>query len=158
MPHLFNKIFTKKFVLIGVALAIAVLLCGYYIYFYKKVTLPIQTANGNVNYHVELALTRDQQRTGLMNRKILWPKTGMLFLFKSNRVAHMWMKDTLIPLDMVFFNVKGQVMRVHHNAIPQDLTIISSDFPVAGVLEINAGEAQKYGIAPGSKLDLKSIK
>ena len=70
----------------------------------------------------------------------------------------MWMKNTLIPLDMVFFNQSGKVVHVHHNAIPMDETIISSVRPVAGVLEINAGEAQKYGIQKGSLLKLDIFK
>ena len=93
-----------------------------------------------------------------MHRKKLAEKSGMIFLFKPVRIARMWMKNTLIPLDMVFFDLYGRVVRVHHNAIPQDLTIISSERPVSGVLEINAGEAKKYGIGPGSTLDLSNMK
>lgn len=121
-------------------------------------SLFIQTPNGTIHYYVEQALTPEQQRTGLMHRKRLSPKTGMIFLFKPLRIAHMWMKNTLIPLDMVFFDRFGRVVNVHHNAIPGDETIISSQRPVAGVLEINAGEASQYGIGLGSTLDLSSLK
>ena len=81
----------------------------------------------------------------------------MIFVFPNADTHSFWMKNTLIPLDMVFFNRHGQVILVHHNAIPQDETVISSIRPVAGVLEINAGEAQKYGIDTETKIDLKSI-
>ena len=117
----------------------------------------LHTRSGEECFHVEQALTPEQQQKGLMDRKMLAPKTGMLFLFKPMRVARMWMKNTLIPLDMVFFDWQGRVVHVHHNALPRDLTIISSRFPVAGVLEINAGEAQKYGLIKGAVIDLKSI-
>ena len=126
--------------------------------FYGKKTLTIYTPNRSLEYRVERALTPEQQQKGLMNRKHLDPKTGMIFLFKPVRVARMWMKDTFIPLDMVFFDSLGRVVHVHHNAVPQDLTIISSGRPVAGVLEINAGEAQQYGIGIGSTLNLGSLK
>ena len=148
----------KKMVIIAL-LMVAILVCAiYYVYFWDKVSLCIQTRSGEECFHVEQALTPEQQQKGLMDRKMLAPKTGMLFLFKPMRVARMWMKNTLIPLDMVFFDWQGRVVHVHHNALPRDLTIISSRFPVAGVLEINAGEAHKYGIANGAFIDLKSIK
>lgn len=149
-----KKIF--KFILI--ALVLIFLLGALYFYFADKSALSIQTPSGVVKYRVEKALTPEQQQTGLMNRKHLLPKTGMLFLFQPIRIARMWMKDTLIPLDMVFFDRFGRVVYVHHNAVPKDLTVISSIRPVAGVLEINAGEAKKYGIGPGTTIDLNSVK
>ena len=148
----------KIFKIILLLIIIIVLLSIYFCLFGNKKTLILHTASGApLKYQVELALTPEAQQHGLMDRKKLHSKTGMLFLFTPNRVAHMWMKNTLIPLDMVFFNRHGQVILVHHNAIPQDETVISSIRPVAGVLEINAGEAQKYGIDTETKIDLKSI-
>ncbi|MBQ3696281.1 MAG: DUF192 domain-containing protein [Alphaproteobacteria bacterium] len=148
----------KKLFKILICVLVIILLCYTYFYFRDLNTLKIQTPNGVVSYHVEKALTPEQQQTGLMHRKKLAEKSGMIFLFKPVRIARMWMKNTLIPLDMVFFDLYGRVVRVHHNAIPQDLTIISSERPVSGVLEINAGEAKKYGIGPGSTLDLSNMK
>ena len=149
-----KKIISLVFIVVIIALVLG------FSYFHpsQKDILRIQTANQELKYHVELALTPEQQQLGLMNRKKLPTKAGMLFLFKPTRVAHMWMKNTLIPLDMVFFDQYGRVSRVHHNAVPHDETIISSGRPVAGVLEINAGEARKYKIGPGTKLDLESFK
>ena len=125
---------------------------------YGKRTLKIQTSNGIVAYRVERALTPKEQQQGLMHREKLAPKNGMIFLFSPVRVAHMWMKNTLIPLDMVFFDHTGRVVGIHYHAIPHDETIISSIRPVAGVLEINAGEAKKFHINYGSLLNLKNLR
>ena len=149
----------KAFIVILLSLTIILLLSLCLFHFQGKKNITIQTADGQqVKYQVELARTPEQQQKGLMNRTKLAPNTGMLFLFSPNRVAHMWMKDTLIPLDMVFFDRKGHVIHVHTNAKPQDETVISSIRPVAGVLEINAGEATKYNIDLDSILNLKNIK
>lgn len=129
-----------------------------YFSFCSKYRLKIQTPSGSVVYRVERALTPEEQQLGLMNRKKLAPKTGMIFLFSPIRIAHMWMKNTLIPLDMVFFDYAGRVVNIHYGAIPRDETIISSIRPVAGVLEINAGEAKKYNIDYGSQIDLEGIR
>ena len=149
----------KKYfkIILSIAL-VTVLLFFFSCYFYGKRTLILHTSNGDIRYRVERAITPEQQQTGLMYRKHLASKTGMIFLFKPLRVARMWMKNTLIPLDMVFFDHMGRVVSVHYHANPQDLTIISSGRPVAGVLEINAGEAQKFGIGRGTTLDLDSVK
>ena len=127
-------------------------------YFNRKQTLTIHTNNGEIQYRVESALTPTEQQKGLMYRKHLASRNGMIFIFNPPRVARMWMKNTLIPLDMVFFDRMGRVSRVHKNAIPRDETVISSMVPVFGVLEINAGEAQKYDIRPGTILDLTNIR
>jgi len=120
-------------------------------------TLLIQTSDRDIIYQIELALTPEQQKIGLMYRENLPPQTGMLFIFKNPRIAHMWMKNTLIPLDMIFFDTTGRVIHIHENAHPLDTTVISSYQPVAGVLEINAGEAKAFNITTGSTLDLKNI-
>ena len=149
-----RKIFPITILIIAILAGVGV----YHHFIQITETLTIQTPNGAIKYNVEIATTPEQQRTGLMFRDKLPPKTGMLFLFKSIRTARMWMKNTLIPLDMVFFDRFGYVTKVHYHAIPQDETVISSDIPVAGVLEINAGEALKYGILKGSSFDLDKFK
>ncbi len=146
---------TFKF-LLSVCLILAMALILFF-YLYGKKTLILHTPNGDVLYRVESALTQKEQQQGLMYRKQMATQNGMIFIFNPPRAAHMWMKNTFIPLDMVFFDYMGRVVQVHHNAIPQDETVISSIIPVAGVLEINAGEAEKYGIVPGSKLDLSNF-
>lgn len=137
---------------------VALFLLILFFYFYGKQTLVVHTNNGEIQYRVESALTPTEQQKGLMYRKHLASRNGMIFIFNPPRVARMWMKNTLIPLDMVFFDRMGRVIRVHKNAIPHDETVISSIVPVLGVLEINAGEAQKYDIRPGTILDLTNIR
>ena len=146
----------KPLKLIFSIIAIALIACFIFYYLTQK-KINITTDKGIISYRIESAITPEQQKQGLMNRKYLPSKTGMIFLFKPIRFAHMWMKNTLIPLDMIFFDSNGYVVQVHYNAKPNDETIISSIVPVAGVLEINAGEAQKYHITQGSVIDLKSI-
>lgn len=144
-------------ILLSVCLILVIALALFF-YFCNKKTLVLSTPNGEVRYKVESALTPEEQQKGLMYRKHMVPQSGMIFMFKPPRVARMWMKNTFIPLDMVFFDRLGRVVRVHKNAVPQDETVITSVIPVAGVLEINAGEADKFGIATGSKLDLSNFK
>ena len=135
-----------------------IVLTALFLYFHNKHTLIIQTPTGDVKYRIERAVTREEQQKGLMYRKHLPQNHGMIFIFNPPRVANMWMRNTLIPLDMVFFDHTGRVISVHKNAIPHDETIISSFIPVAGVLEINAGEAQKFRIGRGTTLNLDSVK
>ena len=92
-----------------------------------------------------------------MFRTQLSVNNGMIFISETDQIWTMWMKNTLIPLDMLFFDRKGQIQKIIPNAQPLDLTSLSSDVPVAGVLEINGGIAEKYNIQPGDYLFLPSI-
>ena len=77
----------------------------------------------------------------------------MLFVYPmSKREVGFWMQNTLIPLDMIFMDAAGTVVKVHENAVPLDRTVIRSDFPTQFVLEINGGLADQLGIAPGAEL------
>lgn len=87
-----------------------------------------------------------------MFRETLPSSAGMLFVYEKPQRAGFWMKNTLIPLDMIFADASGRVTRVHSNAIPQDTTAIDGGEGVAFVLEINGGLATRLGIAPGSEL------
>jgi len=150
----------KKLLKIILLLAIVLVLVAAVLFVLSnKNTVRIRTTSGQVvQYQVELAISPEAQQKGLMHREKLAPKTGMLFLFSEDRVAHMWMKNTLIPLDMLFFDHNGRITHIHHNAIPYDETPISSGRRVAGVFEINAGEARKYHITPGAQIDLKKVR
>lgn len=128
------------------------------LYAFEKNNLTIITKNQTIKYQVEIARTPQEQQIGLMYRKNLPPQTGMIFLFQEERPAQMWMKNTFIPLDIIFFDKSGNITQIHTNAKPHDLTIISSDIPVAGVLEINAEETKKAEIKIGDQLDLSAIK
>ena len=107
---------------------------------------------GQARFTVELADTAAERAQGLMFRETLPSAAGMLFVYDRPQQASFWMKNTLIPLDMIFTDAAGRVTRVHSNAIPQDLTPIDGGMDVAAVLEINGGLASRLGIAPGSEL------
>jgi uncharacterized membrane protein (UPF0127 family) len=110
------------------------------------------TASGRHPIVVELANTEKEREVGLMNRNTMPADQGMLFDFKETRIVTMWMKNTYIPLDMVFMDEAGKVTHVAANAQPLDLSIISSRGPVRYVLELNGGSAARYGIKPGDRL------
>ncbi|MDA7429785.1 DUF192 domain-containing protein [Primorskyibacter aestuariivivens] len=105
---------------------------------------------GTVSFTVEIADTMQSRARGLMHRTELAEDAGMLFIYAVTREAGFWMKNTLIPLDMIFINARGIVHKVHSNAQPHDLTGINSDGPIRAVLEINGGLARKLGIRPGT--------
>ncbi|MEY8831268.1 DUF192 domain-containing protein [Sedimentitalea sp. XS_ASV28] len=107
---------------------------------------------GEAGFDVEVADTPKTRSRGLMFRESLPRGAGMLFVYEAPRRASFWMKNTLIPLDMIFVDQTGTVISVHHRAIPGDLTPIEGGTGIFAVLEINGGLAQRYGIAPGTQL------
>lgn len=107
---------------------------------------------GQESFAVEIADDPDERAQGLMFRETLDPAAGMLFVYESPRRAQFWMKNTLIPLDMIFADATGKVTHVHSNAIPQDLTPIDGGEGVTFVLEINGGLAARLGLTPGAEL------
>lgn len=115
-------------------------------------TLTIQTAKGPVSFQVEVMRTDEERARGLMNRAYLPADRGMLFDFKAPQPAMMWMKNTLIPLDMLFIRSNGTIANIAENTEPHSLRTIPSAEPVLGVLEINGGASAKLGIAPGDKV------
>ena len=129
--------------------------------FYKRMEnskLVLVSFSDKASYWIEIADTPEKMSLGLMYRKNMPRNQGMLFISPYPRIISMWMKNTYIPLDMIFFDPFGRVVHVHHNAIPHDETVISSQIPVIGVLEINAGEARKYGIDVNTRLKLEDLK
>ncbi len=107
---------------------------------------------GTTHFTVELAETPADRSRGLMYRKQMPESDGMLFVYGAPVHARFWMKNTLIPLDMIFLNDRGIVSRVHANAVPGDLSVIDGGHNVRAVLEINGGLAAKLGIKPGVEL------
>ncbi len=107
---------------------------------------------GQARFTVELADTPDARSRGLMFRESMASAAGMLFIYPNPQRASFWMKNTLIPLDMIFADASGRVTRVHAGAKPKDLTAIDGGDGVVMVLEINGGLAAKLGIAPGAEL------
>mgnify|MGYP002654590906 CR=1 FL=1 len=112
----------------------------------------LRWSGGGESFAVEVADDGAERAQGLMFRESLDPAAGMLFVYETPRRAQFWMKNTLIPLDMIFADATGRVTRVHSRAIPGDLTPIDGGDGVAFVLEINGGLAEKLGITPGAEL------
>lgn len=114
--------------------------------------LDLRNDQAQVRFVVELAVTPQERARGLMFREDLPQRAGMLFVFDPPQPVAFWMKNTLIPLDMIFIDDRGVVTRVHQNAVPGDLTPIEGGDSVYAVLEINAGLAARYSIGPGTVL------
>ena len=114
--------------------------------------LDIITATGPHHFSVEVMRTDAGREKGLMFRKNMPKDRGMLFDFKTEQPVMMWMKNTYLPLDMVFISRNGKVVNVAENAEPLSEAIIASDGPVFAVLEVNAGEARQIGVKPGDEV------
>lgn len=114
--------------------------------------LTIETRAGPVAFKVEMALTPEERSKGLMYRTELAPDAGMLFDFRTDQPIYMWMKNTYIPLDMVFIRSDGRVARIAANTTPLSTETISSGGPVRAVLELPAGTARARGIAVGDRV------
>ena len=127
---------------------------------FGRAVLTIETSKGIHTFQVEVAQTPEQWARGLMHRATLAPDAGMLFLFPRARRVSMWMKDTFIPLDMVFITRSGRVAEVKADTQPLSLQTIAPRTPVPFVLEIAAGTADRLGIRPGDRvrwqMDLQS--
>ena len=106
----------------------------------------------SLEFDVYLATKFEQQRRGLMFVRNMPERTGMLFIYDQDEVHSMWMKNTYIPLDMVFARSDGTVSSVIHDTVPLTLKSNSSTEPVRYVLELNSGVARRFGIGTGSKL------
>lgn len=115
-------------------------------------TLAIDTAKGNFEFTVEMAMTPEQQRLGLMNRSSLAANSGMLFVFPEPQPVAFWMKNTLIFLDMVFINAQGKVTNIVKEAKPLTEEPRPSDGDVRAVLEIAGGMSDKIGLRAGDQV------
>lgn len=107
---------------------------------------------GEVFFSVEIADDPAERSQGLMFRENMPMSSGMLFVYERPQRVSFWMKNTLIPLDMIFLNERGVVEHVHENAIPGDLTPIPGGDNILVVLEINGGLARRLGIKPGAEM------
>jgi uncharacterized membrane protein (UPF0127 family) len=124
-------------------------------------TAPVETSTavvvtksgGRFLFNVELARTSDQRAQGLQGRTSLAADAGMLFDFEAAQPVAMWMKNTLIPLDMVFIGTGGVIVHVARNTQPLSLKLIESPAPVRGVMELPAGTTARLGIRPGDRVE-----
>ncbi len=103
-------------------------------------------------FHVEMALTKEQQITGLMFRKSVPADGGMLFDWGKPMVTRMWMKNTLVSLDMLFIGPHGTIRTIAEHTVPESLAVIDSRVPVLAALEVPAGTAQRLNIVVGDKV------
>jgi uncharacterized membrane protein (UPF0127 family) len=114
--------------------------------------LEIEARSGRQPFEVWIADTAPRRAQGLMFVKALAPQRGMLFLYREPRVVSMWMKNTLIPLDMLFVAADGRIIRIAPRTTPHSLATITSMGPVTGVIEIAGGEAERLGIETGARV------
>jgi uncharacterized membrane protein (UPF0127 family) len=114
--------------------------------------LVIATSRGSTEFRVELATTPEELARGLQHRRSLPADAGMLFDFGPERIARMWMKNTYIPLDMLFIGGDGVVADVAEQTEPLSLDIIASRVPIRAVLELNAGTVARLGIRRGDRV------
>lgn len=120
--------------------------------------LTIATANGPVKFQVEIADDEAERQHGLMFRKSLAPDRGMLFDFGDSAPRAFWMKNTLIPLDIIYIAADGTIISIASMATPLNETPIPSHGEAYGVLEIAGGRAGELGVRPGDKVSHRIFK
>lgn len=120
---------------------------------FDRSSVVIETASGGrFRFDVEVARSDAQMAQGMMYRETMADDAGMLFVLPAERLVSFWMKNTLIPLDMLFIGADGRIRRIHPKAVPRSLDSVPSGGPVKAVLEINGGMAARLGIRPGDRV------
>jgi uncharacterized membrane protein (UPF0127 family) len=114
--------------------------------------LTIESSAGRFAFQVEIAATPEERGRGLMFRRTLPDDQGMLFDFGEPRPVAMWMRNTFIPLDMLFIDQNGRIEKIVPNTVPHSEEVIRSDGPVVAVLELRGGVAAELGIEPGDRI------
>jgi len=135
--------------LLSAALAFLALSARAQLQHFDAAALTIDTGQGPQRFSIELAITPQQQEQGLMYRQSLPANAGMLFVFPETQAAVFWMKNTLIPLDMLFVAPDGRIADIHERAVPMSEANIVSKVPVKAVLEVNGGTVARLGIKDG---------
>jgi len=118
--------------------------------------LVIHAGGSAYKFEVEIVATPEARAKGLMFREALAPNAGMLFLYPGEQPVSFWMKNTLIPLDMLFLKADGSVAHIAHNAVPLDETPIDSGAAVQAVLEVKGGTANALGIKEGDRVEYQA--
>jgi uncharacterized membrane protein (UPF0127 family) len=119
---------------------------------FERSTVTIETQQGSKTLAVEVADTDPKRAQGLMFRRSLPANQGMLFLFDTNDIISMWMKNTYISLDMVFIGADWRIVSIAEKTEPFSLDIVSSAAPAMRVIEIAAGQAAVLGLKPGDRV------
>ena len=112
----------------------------------------VTTAQGDVSFEAEIAITDETRSRGLMFRRSMGEREAMLFYWDNPEPISMWMRNTYISLDMLFADADGVVVHVATDTVPHSLDVISAGREVSAVMEVVAGTAAKLGIRPGSRL------
>jgi uncharacterized membrane protein (UPF0127 family) len=120
--------------------------------FCRAELLTIQSASANIQLDVELATNNISREKGLMYREVLGSHQGMLFVYPNPQQSYFWMKNTFVPLDMLFLEGNGDIIHIHENAQPHSLKVIPSPKPVKAVLEILGGQSKVLGIRKGDRI------
>ncbi len=125
----------------------------------EQAMLAVQTAaGGRVEFQVEIADTPGRRQQGLMSRRALAGNAGMLFIFGEVGPVSMWMKGTLLSLDVLFIDDDGRIVRIAPETSPESTALIPSGKPVRAVLEINAGVCRRLGIRVGDQIDRGALR
>ena len=119
---------------------------------FSKAEISVVSEIKTHTFEVELALTPQQHAQGLMFRRSMRVGEGMLFVYKSETPISMWMKNTLLPLDIFFIDRGGSIIKIVERTVPLSTTNISSGRSVIAALELNAGTASRLGIKEGDKV------
>jgi len=119
---------------------------------FEQSTLVIDTGAGARSFTIELAVNERQKEQGLMFRRTMAADAGMLFDLGETQQAAFWMKNTLIPLDMLFITEAGCIADIHERAVPLSEASIFSKVPVRAVLELNGGTVARLGIKSGDRV------
>jgi len=122
----------------------------------NPVPLVIHTAKGPQSFSIEIAETEQEEEAGLMYRKTMDRRHGMLFVLEAAGVAAFWMENTPMPLDLIFIGEKGKI-RAIRRGVPYSRDTISPQVPVRFVLELKAGTAARYGIEVGDRVSHPAI-
>lgn len=117
----------------------------------------LKTATGDHSFNIEVMVSEEERALGLMFRRSLPENSGMLFLYDPPQPATMWMKNTLIPLDMIFITSDGRIAGIRANTTPLSTASVGVGQPTRFVLEVPGGYAARRGIAPGDQIELLEI-
>lgn len=120
---------------------------------FPKSALTIDTSRGAQAFDVWVADTPERQRQGLMFVRDLPASQGMLFVNEPPRVASFWMKNTYIPLDMLFIDARGRIVDIFANTTPLSLEPVGASTPVRAILELRGGESERRGIRRGDRVN-----
>ncbi len=124
---------------------------------FEKSIVIVKTKSNEYFFNVEIAKTNEQRSLGLMNRKILNQNNGMIFIYPKSQIVKMWMKNTYIPLDMIFIKQNGEIDTIIKMTKPLELKPIGPNKPIKAVLEINGGLTTYLNIQKGDKVISKEI-